>query len=99
MELDVSIPAQPRISTTLALNSTHSLPEGLQALLQHDPPRLQMRPLLCDLRRLGGDVLDLLLGHRRHYDWGEDDIGEGLNEVTLNDCLGDIVDKYFSSSL
>jgi hypothetical protein len=38
--LDVSSPAQPRISTILALQPTHSLPEGLQALLQHDLPRL-----------------------------------------------------------
>lgn len=82
----------------LTLQSSHGLPEGIHALLEHGSARLKECALLSELRWLRGDELDLLVGELGDSQRRKNDVRKRLDEVTLNNLLGDSIIKYFDSS-
>ena len=73
--------------------TTHSLPEGLETLLKHSLPRLQVSSLLRDLRWLSSNESNLLLGHLSDDDRGEDDARKGFYEVAFDAGFADRGDE------
>lgn len=80
-------------ASSLLLDTAHRLPERLQALGQHVLLRLQESTLLRDLRWLRGHEFDLFLRHVGHGQGREDRLWEWVDEVALDDLLGNGVDE------
>ncbi|KAF2804419.1 uncharacterized protein BDZ99DRAFT_481240 [Mytilinidion resinicola] len=73
--------------------SSHSLLERIHALLEHGFARLKECALLGKLWWLCGDETDLLVSELGDDQWRKDSVGKRLDEVALNNLLGDSINK------
>jgi hypothetical protein len=65
------------------------LTESVLAALEDTLVALQVGTLVGDFVGLGGDVLDLLVGHAVDDQGREGVLGEVVEQVTLDDLVGD----------
>lgn len=77
------------------LQSPHSLVESVHTVLEHDSTSLKERALLSELLQFCGDESNLLVGELGNDQRRKDDIRKWLDEMALNNLLGDSVDEVF----